>query len=121
MTDEVFASELEGLKTTYGDINVAKPSAERKLIRIHKAPLPKGCSPSSTQVLLVVQAGQPKPQVYVKPGIKVPNGADPRSTSVVGVEGEEWLQFSYAFPWDENSHTLVQFVEASLRRFAKLE
>jgi len=31
------------------------------------------------------------------------------------------MQFSYTFPWDEAIHTLVQFVEASVRRFAKTE
>ena len=121
MTNEALAAEIDGLKSSYGEISVGSGSAGQTLIRIHSATLPKGCSPSSTPALLVLQPGQPRPQFYVKPKIKVPNGIDPRSTSVVAVEGEEWLQFSYAFTWDENAHTLVQFVEASLRRFAKPE
>jgi len=45
--------------------------------------------------------------MYVKRGIRLRNGTEPRSTSVVAVEGEEWMQFSYSFPWDENSHSLA--------------
>ena len=121
MTEDALAAEIAGLKDAYEAVSVAKGSGGQALIRLHDVALPRGCSPPTTPVLLVLQPGQPRPQIYVKPKIKAPNGADPRSTSVVAVEGEEWLQFSYSFPWDENSHTLMQFVGASLRRFAKLE
>lgn len=118
MTEAVLTDEIGKLREVYHDVAVATGSGGQELIRIGEVALPKGCSPSSTPVLLVVQAGQPRPHIFVKPGVKVPNGRDPRSTSVVQVEGEAWLQFSYSFPWDENAHSLVQFVGAALRRFA---
>jgi hypothetical protein len=121
MTEEELNGEISSLKETYGDVAVAKGSTGQLLVRVKEVALPRGCFPSATPVLLVSNPGQPRPQVYVKPGIKLPNGNVPRSTSVVAIEGEEWLQFSYSFPWDGNSHTLVQLVEASLRRFAKTE
>ena len=121
MTEDVLTAELADLKDAYGAVSVTKGSGGETLIRLHDVGLPRGCSPPTTPVLLVLRPGQSRPQIYVKPKIKVPNGVNPRSTSVVAVEGEEWLQFSYSFPWDESSHTLMQFVEASLRRFAKLE
>ncbi len=117
MTEAVLTDEITKLKEVYHEVAVATGSGGQKLIRIAEA-LPKGCSPPTTPVLLMVQSGQPRPQIFVKPGIKVPGGRDPRSTSVVQVEGETWLQFSYSFPWDENAHSLVQFVAAALRRFA---
>jgi len=83
--------------------------------------LPKGCSPAGTPVLLVWPAGQLRPQVSVKPGIRLPNGTVPRSTSTVQIEGEAWMQFSYSFTWDKDNHTLVQLVETAIRRFAKSE
>src|SRR5258708_34689307 len=113
MTDERLAEEIEGLKTAVGDVGVANGSGGQKLGRIAKASLPKGCSPEGTAVLLVFQNGQPRPQLYVKTGIRVPGGITPRSTSSVAVEGEEWMQFSYSFTWEENAHTLVQFVGAA--------
>jgi hypothetical protein len=121
MTDENLETEIASLKEAYGDVGVAKASGGQPLIRVKKAALPKGCSPSATAVLLAINPGQPRPQLYVKPGIKLPNGKVPRSTSAVAVEGEAWMQFSYSFPWDENSHSLVQLVGASLQRFAKTE
>jgi len=121
MTEENLTAEIASLKEAYGDVSVAKGSGGQTLIRIMDIALPKGCSPLTTWVLLLINPGQPRPQIHVKRGIKLPNGADPRSTSVVAVEGEEWLQFSYSFPWEGSSHTLVQFVEASLGRFAKTE
>lgn len=121
MTDEHLETEVASLKEAYGAISLAAATGGRHLVRIEEITLPKGCSPSTTAVLLVIAPGQPRPQIYVKPGIKLPNGKVPRSTSAVTVEGEGWMQFSYSFPWDENSHSLVQLVGASLRRFAKTE
>jgi len=121
MTEENLNTAIASLKEAYGAISVAAASGGRKLVRIEKTTLPNGCAPSTTPVLLVITPGQPRPQLYVKPGIKLPNGKVPRSTSAVAVEGEAWMQFSYSFPWDENSHSLVQLVGASLQRFAKAE
>lgn len=121
MTEAVLADEVAKLKEVYHEFAVASGCEGQKLIRIPEVELPKGCSPPNTQLLLVVQSGQPRPQIFVKPGIKVPGGREPRSTSVVQMEGEAWLQFSYSFTWDENTHSLVQFVGAALQRFAKTE
>lgn len=119
MTEDGLNEEIKELKEVYQDVAVAKGSAGQNLIRIKEVALPKGCSPSTTPVLLVLQAGQPKPQIYVKSGIKLPDGQDPRSVNQVQVEGEEWVQFSYSFPWEENQNTLLQFIESALRRFTK--
>jgi hypothetical protein len=110
---------IEQLKQVFGEVATAVGAGQQKLIRITAAPLPKGCTPAETPVLLVVQP--PKPVIYVKPGIRLPNGRDPRSTSIVQVEGESWMQFSYNFPYDESFHTLVQFVATALNRFKKDE
>jgi hypothetical protein len=120
MTNEALAEALEQLKQSYGDVTTAGGGPGQTLIRTKEVGLPKGCAPGSTPVLLVVQEGQ-RPQLYVKGGITLPNGRVPRNYSASQVAGEEWWTFSYSFSWDENAHTLVQFVEASLRRFAKTE
>lgn len=121
MTEEVLKAEVAALRELYGELSVCKATGGATLVKLHEAPLPKGCSPARTPVLLVVPPGQGKPVLHVKPGVKLPNGAAPRSTSVVAIEGEEWLQFSYNVTWDENAHSLLQFVAAGLRRFAKAE
>jgi|ERR1043165_637149 hypothetical protein len=120
MTPETIDLELQALKETHGEVSTAAGLPGQVLLRIEKAILPAGCKPAETSVLLVLHGGQ-RPALYVEPGIRLPNGAVPRSTSSVQVAGVEWMQFSYTFPYDENTHTLVQFVETSLRRFAKAE
>jgi hypothetical protein len=119
MTEAQPSEEIEELKGAYGVVLTTTAADGRQLICIETVVLPKGCKPSTSSVLLIPQAG--RPLIYVKPGIKVPNGVDPRSTSIVSIEGKEWLQFSYTFPWGEETHTLLQFVQASLRRFEKHE
>lgn len=120
MTAESMVQGIEELKEAYGEIHQAPGSPGQVLLRIANAGLPAGCKPSSTPVLLILQDGQ-RPVLYVKSGLLLPNGATPRSTSSVQVGGEEWMQFSYTFLYDVGTHSLVQFVEASLRRFAKTE
>lgn len=90
-------------------------------IRIENVYLPLGCTPISTEVILVLKNGQQRPEIYVKPGITLTNGVLPRSISVIAIEGESWLQFSYQFPWDKQQNTLIQFIEGALGRFALRE
>jgi hypothetical protein len=112
------AGHVEELKEAFGAVaTVTAPSGEN-LFLIESVKLPKGASPTATPALLVVNGGA-RPLFYVKPGIKLPNGADPTSTGTVQLQGEAWLQFSFTFPWEWSTHTLVQFVGASLQRFAQ--
>lgn len=120
MTEEDLAAAFELLKEAYGEVSTAAGPPGQTLVRIHGANLPTGCAPASIPVLLLIQEGQ-RPQLYVKGGIRLANGGTPRNYTASQVAGEEWWSFSYSFNWDENSHTLVQFVETSLRRFAKTE
>jgi hypothetical protein len=120
MTTEVLVSDLEEVKEQYTSVKIATNSSAT-FVRIESVSLPRGCTPDATPLLLVLKIGQARPEIYVKPGIKLANGMDPRSISVVAIEGESWLQFSYQFTWDPNQHTLVQFIEGALRRFAKNE
>jgi hypothetical protein len=120
MTTEVLIGDLEEVGNQYNSVKLAT-NGPLTYARIDSVSLPGGCSPDLTPVLLVLRPGQPKPEIYVKPGIKLANGRDPRSVSVVTIEGESWLQFSYNLIWDPNQHSLVQFIEGALRRFAKAE
>ena len=107
MTDHQLNGEMAELRDAFGTMSMAKTSGGQILLRVEELSLPRGCSPATTAGLLVLAPGQGRPQMYVKRGIRLRNGTEPRSTSVVAVEGEEWMQFSYSFPWDENSHSLA--------------
>ncbi len=119
MEPENLQKEVADLKTAFGDLATTMATNGQQLLRIEQVSLPAGCNPSSTPVLLVLQSG--RPQIYVKPGIVLPSGATPRSASVVTIEGESWLQFSFSFPWDESINTLVQLVAGSIQRFSLKE
>ena len=110
--------DLDDLKEQFKSVSVSENGGNTYVL-VQKATLPVGCNPEETPVLLVLNSGQPRPEIYVKPGIKILNGQDPRSTSVVSVQGQSWMQFSYNLEFDRSKHTLVQFIAGSLRRFSK--
>lgn len=120
MENDIFSEEIKQLTEFYKSVQVAI-SGNTMYARIKKVTLPKGCTPKRTGVLLELTSKSNRPILYAQPGIKLPNGKEPRSTSVVEKEGESWLQYSYQFEWIAGKHSLVQFVEAALRRFAKDE
>jgi hypothetical protein len=120
MTPENRLRIVEELAAAYTSATKATEGG-RTFIRLPKVHFPKGCSPSETSVLVVVDDGQPAPQLYVKQIPTLANGRTPRSTSAVQLAGESWQTFSFSQPWDENTHTAVQFVEGRLRRFALSE
>jgi hypothetical protein len=121
MTDDELRLEAEGLRAAFGETASAREPNDVILFRITRVVLPTGCTPANTPVLVRLQPGRERPEVFVKSGITLPNGVAPRNTSVVAVGGESLLQFSYSFAWDPKQHSLVQFVGAALRRFAKTE
>jgi hypothetical protein len=122
MTTETLDQEIQLLKLTFGEVETTAGPSGQTYIKIKETELPKICIPSATKVLVIVnEPGQDKPLVYVKPGIVFANGVVPRSTSIVQCAGEEWMQFSYNVPWDENTHSLSQFVAGNLNRFTKQE
>jgi len=110
--------ELDDLKEQYKTVSVSE-NGSNTYVLVEKAGLPPGCHPKETPVLLVLNSGQPRPEIYVKPGIKILNGQDPRSTSIINIQGQSWMQFSYNLEFDRNKHSLVQFIAGSLRRFSK--
>jgi len=114
---EYFGYNIEELNELYGSVKVLNNQTVI-YVRISDVNLPTGCKPSATEIILVLKDGQARPEIYVKPGIVLFNGVSPRSVSIIAIEGESWLQFSYQFVWDKQQHTLVQFVEGALRRFA---
>jgi hypothetical protein len=118
MATEVFGYDLDDLKKYYGIVSIAHEDPVA-YVRIQEVYLPKGCSPESTPVLLGLRVNQPRPEIYVMPGIRLPDGKEPRSISIVTILGESWMQYSYQLPYDRQVHSLDQFVEGSVRRFAK--
>jgi hypothetical protein len=108
---------IHELGEAYPDATSAAEST-RTLVKIPKVHLPKGCAPSQTAALVVIEDSAPAPQLYLKELPTLPNGRVPRSTSAVQFAGEAWYTFSFNQPWDENLHTAVQFLDGRLRRFA---
>lgn len=112
--------DIEELKRVFGEISRVDLDG-RTLLRVGSAPLPRGCSPKATPILLTFEGDQRRPQIHVSTAIRVPDGSVPRSTSTVLIEGEPWMQFSYQFAWNEENDSLEKFVLTALARFAKNE
>lgn len=117
MTETFNSNEIAEINEVYGTTQSLDEGSE-KLLRIDAVPLPDGCNPKTTQVLLKENNGADRPEIYVKGMITLPNGVTPRSTSTVAIEGESWMQFSYQFEWNAQQQSLVQFISTALMRFA---
>ena len=87
------SDEIDSLKLAFGALSTNCVGG-RTLIRVDATPLPRGCTPKQTAVLLVLEGEARRPQIFVSTEVRVPNGVTPRSTSTVLVEGEPWMQFS---------------------------
>lgn len=118
MATEVFGYDVDELKQYYDTVSMAYEDPVA-YVRIQTVFLPRGCSPESTPVLLGLRVNQSRPEIYVQPGIRLPDGQEPRSISIVTILGESWMQYSYQLTYDRQVHSLDQFVEGSVRRFAK--
>lgn len=119
MTSDFITDAVKKLIEVYGaeQVRVAADSG-RTLVRVAVVELYATAIPPTTPMLLVFDPAQPKPEVYVQPGQTLANGAPPKSTSVVLVGGESWLQFSFAIPWSEE-HGIGRFIAAARQRFAQ--
>lgn len=82
---------------------------------IRGVPLPQGCAPDVTDVLLLFNpAGIP--ELYTQPGIKAVGGVNPRNTYNETVDGEPWMRFSTKLTYDPTK-PLSFFVYSKLGRF----
>ena len=114
----VLEQRIEELKRLYSDIRSKTLPDGTGLVKIGTAKLPVGCTPPSTDVLLVFPPGQNTPSArYVKDIVKLPNGSTPGFSPTI-VEGETWYTFSYNFSWNPRD-PMYQYVESLVTRFAK--
>lgn len=121
MTPAFVTEAVQVLRNRYGDDQIQTAAdGGRTLVRLSEVDLFEGCTPRATPMLLVLDPGQAKPLAYVRPGQLLANGKTPKSTSVVMVGGEPWMQFSFNIPWDE-SNGIMRFVAAARQRFAQDE
>ena len=121
MSPDFITEAVLTLTETYGTDHVRTAiEGARTLVRVDDLELYSTCNPTSTPILVVLDPSQPKPVVYVRPGQLLANGKTPKSTSVVMVGGESWLQFSLNAPWEEG-HGIRRFVAAARQRFTQDE
>jgi hypothetical protein len=117
---ETITAGVEELKATYGGSVRVAIDGSRTLIRIENFDFPTGCHLPGTDLLLVLDPGQPKPQHYVRLGQTLANGNPPKNPSNTTVAGESWMSFSFNFPYTEGD-SLCRFVAMIRQRFAKNE
>ena len=120
MTNENLKRLVKELAEEFKDATCVAEGG-KTLVKIPSVHFPGGCTPANTTALVVLDEGQPTPQLFLKLLPTLPNGKTPRSVSTATFAGDSWHGFSFKQEWDENSHTAVQFVEGRLRRFALSE
>lgn len=113
LVQEELAAEYENVSRTV--------DGARTLVKIPTVHFPFGCAPTTASALIVLDEAQAAPQLFLNVLPILPNGKAPRSVSNATFGGQCWHGFSFNQPWEENTHTAVQFVEGRLRRFSMAE
>jgi hypothetical protein len=116
MTTEELDRITAQLSSVYGQDVTLGQDGPRRLVRIGQFELYPDCRPANTAMLLVLDPGQPKPQVFVTPGQLLANGRPPKSSSNILIGGESWLQFSFNIPWSDGDN-IMRFLAAARKRF----
>ena len=108
------------LVSVYGQGMKVGQDASRRLVQIERVELYPGCQPAETTMLIVLDPGHPKPQVFVTPGQLLANGRLPRNNSNILIAGQTWMQFSFNIPWSDGDN-IMRFITAARQRFMQNE
>lgn len=108
------------LASAYDQGTKVGQEGQRRLVQIDHVELYPGCDPSHTTMLIVLDPGHPKPQVFVTPGQHLANGRLPKNNSNILIGGQTWMQFSFNIPWSDGDN-IMRFIAAARQRFAQNE
>jgi hypothetical protein len=108
------------LASVYGETIKVGHDGQRRLVQIECVELYPGCLPSQTTMLVVLDPGHPKPQVFVTPGQQLANGRLPKNNSNILIAGQTWMQFSFNIPWSDGDN-IMRFIAAARQRFVQNE
>lgn len=116
MTEETIARLVAELLHEYPG-SASAVDATLTLVRLNRVTFPPGCRPADSVALVVLDPQQAAPKLLLKEAPTLSNGRPAKNVSAEGAAGEGWFTFSFSQPWNENSHTGLQYVESRLRRF----
>jgi hypothetical protein len=117
MTADTIARLVDELTRNYSGAS-STVEGSVTLVKLPSVFFPNGCRPDHSPALVLLDPQQPAPRLLLKQLPSLKNGCTPRSVGSETIAGEGWFSFSYNQPWNEISHTALQFVEGGLRRFA---
>ena len=108
------------LASVYGQTIKVGQDGHRRLVQIERVELYPDCRPPETTMLVVLDPGHPKPQVFVTPGQQLANGQLPKNNSNILIAGQTWMQFSFNIPWSDGDN-IMRFIAAARQRFTQNE
>jgi hypothetical protein len=108
------------LASVYGQSIKVGQDGHRRLVQIERVELYPDCRPPETTMLVVLDSGHPKPQVFVTPGQQLANGRLPKNNSNILIAGQTWMQFSFNIPWSDGDN-IMRFIAAARQRFTQNE
>jgi hypothetical protein len=122
MDDAARASLRARIEGAFQGYSVKEKSLQdgRVAYRIEGLPLPPGCKPPFTDVLLVYGSPVEPPAFYIKDQVTLRNGSTPKNMTQTQVDGEPWVQYSANYPFD-SSKTISSYVYGRLGRFVQAE
>jgi len=102
MASDAFSTPRAQLLDFFGADRVSEKQLAdgRYVFRIKDVPLPPGCRPGTTPVLVVYSNPAATPEVFVDQGIILATGKAPRNMNRQTVDGEALASFSANYPWN---------------------
>ena len=88
--------------------------------KVEGVPLPPGCKPEKSDVLLVYNSRTEPPAMYIRDSVILRNTAAPRNLTPTQIDGEPWYQFSANYSYDI-SKPVSALVYGRLGRFLRNE
>jgi GlcNAc-PI de-N-acetylase len=73
---------------------------------VSRVELYPGCQPPHSTMLVVLDPGHPKPQVFVTPGQLLANRRLPKNNSNILIAGQTWMQFLFNIPWSDGDNIM---------------
>jgi len=122
MVDAEYA-QIEGeLQRDFGPDSVQdkRLSDRRQVFRLKAVEYPGGCSPASTDVLLLYSAPSAAPDILVNKVPTLPNGRQPKNVNPTTIDGEAWFNYSVQWTWTP-SEPIWRNIMRKLMRFASPE
>lgn len=116
---------LNYVKESYKEVKVTLDSSGQIFVQVCGRPLPPGWNKQKTDILVCLPQGFPtsKPNGFeADMDLKLANGSPPQGSSVININGNQWLHFCWQPQyWDNTKETIWRYLKFTETRFEEVK